>query len=293
MISVLIPIFNYNVTNLVYEIHRQLEVEGIDFEIICIDDCSTIDLNDNLRLAQLKKVEFIQLPNNVGRSKIRNLLASKANYEWLLFLDSDVMPESNFFIKSYIEEIEKSNEIVFCGGVLYEESKPASDLSLRWIYGKRREVIDFRIRQKQSYNFFLGANFLIHSKVFESVTFNESIVKYGYEDNLFAKDLKLHNINLKQVKNRVYHLGLEKNEIFLNKTKVALENLKALNELGFVNIEYIRLLKVFKSVKIGTPIFKFIWAKFNKKMEGNLKSKNPSMYLFDIYKLSYFCYIND
>ena len=293
MITVLIPVYNYNVTNLVKELYKQLIEENIDFEIICIDDCSSVFYSENLELTELKNVQFIQLPKNIGRSKIRNLLASKANYEWLLFLDSDVIPETNIFIKTYRNAIEAKGKVVLCGGILYEDKKPEKERFLRWAYGKKREEVDCKIREKNAYNFFLGSNFMVHKTVFNIVSFNENIVKYGYEDNLFVEDLRINNINLKQIENRVYHLGIEKNDVFLKKTQVALENLKVLNEQSFLNSECIKLLKVFNSVKIIRPIFYFIWKKYNKKMEGNLKSENPSMRLFDIYKLSYFCYINN
>ena len=45
MISVLIPTYNYNVNNLVNNVHKQLVISHIPFEIICLDDCSNIDPN--------------------------------------------------------------------------------------------------------------------------------------------------------------------------------------------------------------------------------------------------------
>ena len=45
MLSILIPIYNYNAYPLVLELHKQcLECE-IEFEIICQDDASGSDLN--------------------------------------------------------------------------------------------------------------------------------------------------------------------------------------------------------------------------------------------------------
>jgi glycosyltransferase involved in cell wall biosynthesis len=40
MISVLIPVYNYDVTEAVKELHRQLSKEGVNFEIRIIDDAS-------------------------------------------------------------------------------------------------------------------------------------------------------------------------------------------------------------------------------------------------------------
>ena len=46
MLSILIPVYNYNVVPLVLELHKQcLECE-IDFEILCQDDASNSELNE-------------------------------------------------------------------------------------------------------------------------------------------------------------------------------------------------------------------------------------------------------
>ena len=46
MLSVLIPTYNYNAFSLVEELHRQLTLEAIIFEIICLDDGSNSVLNN-------------------------------------------------------------------------------------------------------------------------------------------------------------------------------------------------------------------------------------------------------
>ena len=40
MLSVLIPVFNYDITDLVFELHQQLTENEIAFEIIAVDDGS-------------------------------------------------------------------------------------------------------------------------------------------------------------------------------------------------------------------------------------------------------------
>jgi len=102
MLSVLIPIYNYKVTHLLLELILQLEDVNILYEIICIDDSSTEFNRENLIIETFKNVTSLKLENNIGRSKIRNLLTKKATYRWLLFLDSDVLPKNNNFIQKYI-----------------------------------------------------------------------------------------------------------------------------------------------------------------------------------------------
>ena len=103
MLSVLIPTYNYNAFLLVKEIHQQLTLGEIDFEIICLDDGSKSSINTkNEEINKFSFTSFKSLPKNIGRSAIRNLLAKKATYNWLLFLDADVIPVKSNFIKNYI-----------------------------------------------------------------------------------------------------------------------------------------------------------------------------------------------
>ena len=186
MLSILIPTFNYPIINLVSELHSQLVLARIKFEIICIDDASSNYYLQNDTLKNLNNVSLQKLPKNIGRSKIRNLLASKAIYDWLLFLDADVIPKDKDFINVYLRCIESKDAQVFCGGIAYENKKPESRKMLRWVYGKKREEIDLEIRKRNPYKYFFGANFLIHKSIFETVKFNNQIVKYGYEDVFFC-----------------------------------------------------------------------------------------------------------
>jgi len=187
MISVLIPVYNYNVTNLVTSINSQLVYSNIDFEIICIDDASTEYFKENDKLQELKNVTLYKLTTNLGRSKIRNLLVDKSKFEWLLFLDADVFPENNNFINEYLTCIHSNEAKVYCGGIKYKANKPESNKMLRWVYGRNREEVNYNVRLNKPYKYFFGANFLIQKAVFNTCKFNEDIVKYGYEDVFLLK----------------------------------------------------------------------------------------------------------
>lgn len=292
MISVLIPIYNYNVSNLVSQIYNQLLKANITFEIICIDDASDKDIQE-YEFFKNPFIKFEKLETNFGRSKIRNLLANKAKYEWLLFLDADVIPESENFINSYIENINKNSEKVFCGGIKYQNTAPSSNKLLRWFYGKKREEITSDKRLKNEYQYFFSANILINRTIFKTINFNELITKYGYEDVLFAHDLFLNSIRIIHINNPVLHLGIEETDVFLFKTKQAIENLNFLYNKKLIRSEFINLLKFYKKIKHIklNSLFGFVFKCFSKYFEINLKSSKPSMVIFDFYKLSYFCYL--
>lgn len=294
MISVLIPVFNYNVSNLVFEIHKQLVTELIDFEIICIDDCSTSLYDENLDVKKLDNVTFIQLTKNIGRSKIRNLLASKAKFDWLLFLDSDVFPRNKNFIKNYIKNIESKKAELYFGGVINQDKKPEKEQMLRWVYGSKRENISCNIRNKNPFKYFLSANFLIKKSIFNLVKFNENIKDYGYEDLIFIEDFKKNKyFKFQHVNNEVYHNGIENSELYILKTKEAIKNLYTLNALDIIDEKQVKILNVFAKLHYLklTSFLNFVYLKLHKILELNLNSKFPSLFVFDVYKISYYSYL--
>ncbi len=294
MISILIPTYNYNAFPLVKEIHNQLTQSKIVFEIICLDDASDNDFNTlNETVNTLSFSSFILLNKNVGRSSIRNLLVSHANYDWLLFLDNDVFPVKTIFINNYLSYINKNPQVV-CGGIEYQSAKPNREEILRWVYGKKREEISLSIRELNPYHNFLSANFLIHKSIFSFIKFNENLTGYGHEDTLFALDLKKNNVVLKHINNSVYHLGLETSIKYINKTEKAIENALYLYQKGQIHKTDIRLLNKFlqlKSYRI-TNLVATIFSLFKNAIIINLCSKKPSLFLFDMYKLGYLCIIS-
>ena len=100
MLSILIPTYNYDITHLVYELHKQATKAKIDFEIICFDDGSKSEINSkNDSINQLNYSKFKELPLNIGRSAIRNLLAKEGQYENLLFIDAGTFPKKSLLLR--------------------------------------------------------------------------------------------------------------------------------------------------------------------------------------------------
>lgn len=293
MLSILIPTYNYEVVSLVNSLFRQLNEQDYSYEVICFDNGSNFDIKTiNQEINKLKGCRYRYLENNGGRSKIRNLLAQEAKYDWLLFLDADVLPVSNYFVKDYFESILNEDLKVAFGGLKYKE-QPSSDRMLRWVYGKSREEIPLFIRGKNPRKYFTSANFLIKKEVFEQFKFDESLVEYGYEDTLLAIELKKKNIAITQMDNPVYHLGIDKSDVFLNKTKESVKNLLNLYLQNKVDSQDFKILKIFEKIKKYKMlrVFKNGFHQFSNIMKKNLISNKPSLLIYDLYKLGYLCSI--
>jgi len=240
MLSILIPTYNYNVFPLASMLCEQAVAANISFEIICLDDGSSTETNtENETINTLQNASFEALQQNIGRSAIRNLLANKATKKWLLFLDADVLPVHDSFIRKYVEQAQKAT--VFCGGIRYKESLDHLSF-LRYKYGKKHEEKSLLTRVENPNKYFFTANFLIEKDVFQTVSFNESLVQYGYEDLLFSKALNGTNRQVCQIENPVFHCGIDTNLEFVKKTKQALENLSLLRKQQFVGGKDTRIL---------------------------------------------------
>ncbi len=297
MLSVLIPTYNYNAFPLVKEIHEQCENAKIDYEIIVLDDGSTQEnsLEENRKINLLSKSLFEENKCNIGRAGIRNLLAKKARFEWLLFMDSDTFPKNKNFITNYIVAFTQNNNYVHFGGICYKNEPPEQAQLLRWKYGKKREEISFKIRLKNPYNTALISNIIIHKSILNSIPFDQRIIEYGYEDLVFITQLKAKNITINQINNPTYHLNYETSKAFLNKTKKALETLKYIDENKILNSLESKIQKAYRLIsllKLNRTV-SFLFISFQTKAEKNLLSSNPYLLVFDLYKLGYFCYIKN
>ncbi|TDE06080.1 glycosyltransferase family 2 protein [Flavobacterium hiemivividum] len=293
MLSILIPIYNFNAFPLVKELHEQCVVSKIKFEIICIDDASQEHHSNNSPIPFLSNCTYIELPKNIGRSAIRNLLATKSKLKWLLFLDCDTFPESDSFISNYCYQIQSNAEKAFFGGLLYAKESPTDEKLLRWTYGRNREAIPLVDRKNNPYATTFVSNFLIEKSTFESIMFDEKINSYGYEDYSFITTLKHRKISIQHIENPVFHLNLETSKVFLSKTKIAIQTLSLLsNDNSKITAEskIIQLYKTLSLLKLVSLVSK-LFQRFQIKLEENLTSKKPSLIAFDIYKIGYFCFL--
>jgi len=285
MISILIPVYNYDITGLVTELHRQGMDLGIPFEIICYDDGSQPEYKvQNQTIGLIEFVKYKEIEKNHGRAAIRNLMAASALYEMLIFIDCDMEICSSSFLQKYLE-YEGRGAVV--GGITYAENPPKDqEKYLRWLYGVNRESRSAEFRNKTPYGSFMSGNFAINKVDFDLVRFDETIKGYGHEDTLFGSDLGKKNIPVVHIDNCLLHNGLDSSEVFLSKTKNAVENLAQLVQSGKMDPN-IRLYKIYRRLKKWGVAWVFrIYFHFGKKiLLNNLKSENPKLQNLDLYKL--------
>ena len=294
MLSILIPTYNYNAYPLVLELNKQcLECE-IEFEIVCQDDVSSTYLHENNAINTLRYCSFSINKNNLGRGRNINSIAEKARFNWLLILDCDVFPTNEYFIKNYIEAIGANIHKIIFGGISYEFRTFENQKLLRWVYGSKRESLPVELRQKNPFSSALTSNIIIEKELFIKNPFDNSIIKYGFEDLCLLSVLESKKNKILHINNSAYHLNLETSKQFLEKTKIALENLNFIIDAKILNPKKLKIINIYNIIKKNgfEKFFVFIFNKFEFKIIDNLLSDKPSILLFDLYKLGYYCKIN-
>lgn len=286
MLSILIPTYNYDVTPLVDELQKQASKEGIAFEIIVMDDASP---NYSEPAEQHENVIYLRNETNLGRTLTRKKLAETARYDTLLFLDADVIPVSENFIKNYISSID--NDVVL-GGVAYIKGTPEINKELRHKYGRLREEVSAAERNKNPYSAILSGNLIIKKEMFLEHNYSQNNNLYGM-DIYFSYKLYKSNIAIAHIDNPVYHLGLEDNDVFFRKSLQAVVSRKQLlaDAEGIENVN--GLLKHYKRLKKYrlSGITGFTFKLVEPLLKKMILKKDPNLFCLDLYRLGYICSI--
>ncbi|MFN8239504.1 MAG: glycosyltransferase family 2 protein [Bacteroidales bacterium] len=295
MISILIPVYNYDIVALVHSMKDGIDKVPEFREIIIGDDGSAQDYRDKYLSLRDEKVKVIISEKNIGRAAIRNKLALEAKGDYLLFIDADAMIRgtAEAYLNNWLSALGKAR--VVCGGVVYHDSPPGDpDQLLRWKFGRFREQKKASDRNKNPHSSFSTFNFLIDKSVFSIIRFNEELRQYGHEDTLLGYQLKKASVDILHIDNGLIHEGLESNREFLNKTRLGIENLSQLYDKVTDKKTFssaVRMLRIYNKLNLFrmTRILSGIFIRYRDRMEIRLDSSKISLYLFGFYKVSMFC----
>lgn len=295
MLSILIPVYNYNIVRLVNDLHLLAMETYVDFEIRVMEDGSASYLKENSSVANLKFCRYSALTHNIGRSAIRNRLADESIYEHLLFIDCDAEVNSTHFIEKYLSFCRE--EVVVVGGTAYDPENNDPEFSLRLKYGRMREACSALKREQNGrYSHFSSFNFLISKSIFNRIRFDESIRGYGHEDTLFGHRIAELNCEMHHIDNSLIHKGLDNNKLFIKKTEESTRNLFLLyksNNYPFL-VNQSKLLRTYIRLdqKKLTSILALLYDLLKSAMLKKLCGADPSLKIYDLYKLLFLAKIS-
>ena len=286
MISICIPVYNFDITSLVNELTKQINLSNQPAEIVIIDDCSDGKFKE-INSVVCQQHIYVELEENIGRAKIRNLFLKYVKYDYLLFLDCDSSILSPTFLSKYVEIIGEKPAIV-CGGKVNDTSKPSRETRLRWKYSNKREIRSVEVRNKFPNNSFMANNFLISRIILDQIRFDERITQYGHEDTLFGYSLKKNNIIIRHIDNPVENGDFDFNWDYLKKTEEGIKNLVAI--LNFPEYQEdlqndVALIRFYRKVKKIDGIISLLFTLHKRQIKWLLSKGFVSLRLFDFYKL--------
>lgn len=286
MISVLIPTYNYSCYELVNEVHKQCMKAGIVFEILVSEDGGHQFLKSNRKINKLKCATYLEHDKNMGRARNKNLLLNQSKFELKLMLDSDVFPTSKHFIRSYLDFSKKHRSFACFGGLSYK-NKDEFKNNLRYHYGIKRESKIAAERSKEAYKLFLTSNTLLKDC---DVKFEDKITQYGFEEIVFAKELKDKNIPVFHIDNAVIHENLESNQEFINKTKEGLRTLIFLEHQNIIDKGKTKVTKLYHGLEkiYLRNVLNWLYNLTQKQITNRLINRGKPIWLFDVYRLLYF-----
>ncbi len=293
MISILIPVYNYNIKMLIENLLSQFEDIDCKWEILISDDASKEEIKKNnsdfIKNLNLRSIKLFQQEENIGNASNRNVLIQRASFNWLLFLDADVLPVSTNFLTNYIKHMQSATQDIIAGSIKYDDQNPLPHL-LRWKYGMQKEQVPFIERKNNKVLHARGANFAIKRELAQKVNFPVLKENYGFVDTCFF--LQFNKDQFDVIENPVFHLGLEPNIIFLQKTKKAIVNALFLLNSGNGLYKRISIISTYQKMRVLKGVFAKIYLWFHKLLESKLLSKKPSILIFQLYKLLYISYLD-
>ncbi|MEM8584745.1 MAG: glycosyltransferase [Bacteroidota bacterium] len=275
-----------SMTGQLHLLYQQLKASGLDFEMLVYEDASPNTYYQyNKQIAELgPEIRYRKLGSNLGRASIRNLLAKEAQYQNLLFIDSD----SGFpdvFVSNYLPFLDRELDVIIAGGRIYPDKEQLE--AAFWLhkkYGDEREQLNLKAVGEARYHGFQTNNFMVSKALMISHPFDESHTGYGHEDTLWGWQLKAMDIPIERIDNPVVHLQLMPASVFLDKQLEAIVNLKML-EIEHPDLPT-KLSDFSKQWSWSKPVLKPILMSLCPMARSRLMRKEPgSLYWLDLLKL--------
>lgn len=242
MLSICIPTYNTDCSELLDILEEQIAQLEETVEVLVCDDFSTDDVRKNQEACERNGFSFFENQSNLGSISTRIKLAKNSSFNWLLFIDADMLPKTDEYVIKYTNFVTFNNADVAIGGCCYaNEIKP---FSLRLRYGRNREEISAEKRQLNPYNSILFGNILIKKELFSEVFNDFQDNAYG-EDIYLSSSLKSLNKDVVHLPNETYHLGLENNREFVKKIQKSGEMHARLDSNSALDLSHSKLVRTY------------------------------------------------
>ena len=156
------------------------------------------------------------LRSNLGRASGRNRLAAQARGSWLLFLDSDMLPDGPRFLQDYLRLIEQAAPAVAFGGFSLDQAPARPEHALHRFMALKSDCTPADERRREPEKHVFTSNLLVRKDVFDAEPFDDGFVGWGWEDVEWAMRVAARH-PISHVDNPATHLGLDPAPILVAK----------------------------------------------------------------------------
>lgn len=181
-------------------------------EIVVLDDGTGDDalaarVEATVR-ALARPARFIRLLANEGRSRGRNRLAAAARARHLLFLDSDMLPDSPDFLARWLDLIARDDPAVAFGGFSLDQTPRRREHALHRAMALKSDCLGAAERALAPEKHVFTSNLLVRRDVFDTEAFDEGFAGWGWEDVEWAMRVARRHA-IVHIDNTATHLGLD------------------------------------------------------------------------------------
>lgn len=206
-VSVLIPTFRDDPCALLKALDQALA----PVEVVVLDDGGGDDVLAERIARRIERMRvpacFIRLARNEGRARGRNRLASQARGPHLLFLDSDMLPDTPDFLDRWAAVADSGAAVAF-GGFTLDQTRPRPEHALHRAMALKSDCTPAPERAKAPEKHVFTSNLLVRRDVFETIGFDEGFSGWGWEDVEWAMRVARQHPIL-HIDNTATHLGLD------------------------------------------------------------------------------------
>ena len=261
-LSVLIPFKGDDPARLL----AALDLEGANAEIVLLDDGTNDGALTERLTAQVEAMalptRFVRLAANQGRAKGRNTLASHARAAHLLFLDSDMLPDSDAFLATWLKIAQADTPVAF-GGFSLKQTPERREHALHRAMALKTDCTPAPERARQPEKHVFTSNLLVRRDVFQAIGFDEAFAGWGWEDVEWAMRVtRAHPIL--HADNPATHLGLDTARDIAGKYEQSVANFGRVAQLhpdivaAYPSHRVAKLLKHVPLRAVWRPLFKAI-----------------------------------
>jgi glycosyltransferase involved in cell wall biosynthesis len=230
-LSIVTPFYKNDPALLLSILSRQSE--GRNIELIIVDDGSG---DAELTASVIANIDafrgpacLITLHNNQGRSAARNRLIAAARAPYILFLDSDMAPDSDHFLSNWLGLIDKTMPSIAYGGFTTKQIPDKPELGLARALAERVDCQNASQRAARGGLAVATSNLLVRSDILEKISFDSDFSGWGWEDVDWALRAAKAGFPITHVEIPATHMGLDIAAVLLDKFAKAGPNFRLIS----------------------------------------------------------------